>query len=107
MNNLLPLMQREWLQHRFAWALLLWVPLGLALAVLGIGTIELDDEMSAMPPQELALVLTAMTVVISFGVMVLLSPPRPCSMRSARRGVTMATARWSSGCHCPAATPKA
>lgn len=72
MNNLLPLMQREWLQHRLAWALLVLVPLALALAVLGIGTIELDDEMTAMAPQDLALMLTALTVAISVGVMFLL-----------------------------------
>jgi hypothetical protein len=32
MKNLLPLMQREWLQHRFAWAMLVLVPLALACA---------------------------------------------------------------------------
>ena len=26
MNNLIPLMRREWLQHRFAWAMLVLVP---------------------------------------------------------------------------------
>jgi hypothetical protein len=29
-NKLIPLMQREWLQHRLAWALLMLIPLGLA-----------------------------------------------------------------------------
>jgi ABC-2 type transport system permease protein len=72
MNNLLPLMHREWLQHRFAWALLLLLPLALSMLVLGLATIELDDEMTAMPPQDLALVLGALTVVISIGVMFLL-----------------------------------
>ena len=32
MKNLIPLMQREWLQHRFAWAMLILVPLALVLA---------------------------------------------------------------------------
>jgi hypothetical protein len=72
MNNLLPLMQREWLQHRFAWALLVLVPLSLALMVFGIATIELDDDMTAMAPQDLALMLAALTVAISIGVMLLL-----------------------------------
>ena len=31
MNKMLPLMQREWLQHRFAWAMLVLVPLALAM----------------------------------------------------------------------------
>jgi hypothetical protein len=72
MNNLLPLMQREWLQHRFAWALLVLLPLSLALTVFGIATIELDEEMRAMPPPDLALVLASLTAVISVGVMLLL-----------------------------------
>jgi ABC-2 type transport system permease protein len=72
MNNLLPLMQREWLQHRFAWALLALLPLVLSILVLGVATIELDDEMNAMPPQDLALMLAAIAVVISGGVMLLL-----------------------------------
>jgi ABC-2 type transport system permease protein len=72
MNNLLPLMQREWLQHRFAWALLALVPLALSLVVFGIATIELDDDMNAMAPQDLALLLASLTVVISVGVMLLL-----------------------------------
>ena len=72
MKNLLPLMQREWLQHRFAWALMALVPLVLALLALGFGTIELDDDMNAMAPQDLALVLTSLTMVISVGVLFLL-----------------------------------
>jgi len=72
MNNLLPLMQREWLQHRFAWALLVLVPLALSLVVFGIATIELDDDMNAMAPQDLALMLASLTVAISVGVMLLL-----------------------------------
>ncbi|MCW5612503.1 MAG: hypothetical protein KIS83_17785 [Rubrivivax sp.] len=39
MNPLLPLMQREWLQHRFAWALLALVPLGLALLALSFAQV--------------------------------------------------------------------
>ncbi len=34
MKNLIPLMQREWLQHRFAWALLMLVPFALAVMLL-------------------------------------------------------------------------
>ena len=37
MKNLIPLMRREWLQHRFAWALLMLLPLALAVLPLEIG----------------------------------------------------------------------
>lgn len=42
MNAILPLMQREWLQHRFAWALLALVPLGLALVVASFAGVSVD-----------------------------------------------------------------
>lgn len=47
MNPILPLMQREWLQHRFAWALLALVPLGLALLALSFANIDIDGESAA------------------------------------------------------------
>jgi ABC-2 type transport system permease protein len=42
MNKMLPLMQREWLQHRFAWAMLVLVPLALAMLLLSVGQVEFD-----------------------------------------------------------------
>jgi ABC-2 type transport system permease protein len=42
MKNLIPLMQREWLQHRFGWMLMVSIPLGIALAIIGIGEISID-----------------------------------------------------------------
>ena len=72
MNNLLPLMQREWLQHRFAWAMLVLVPLALSLSVLTVGTIQLDDDMMAMQPRELSLMLAMLSMVITAAVMFLL-----------------------------------
>lgn len=42
MKTFLTLLRREWLQHRFGWALLALVPLALALLLLGFGSIELD-----------------------------------------------------------------
>ncbi|MFN9747198.1 MAG: hypothetical protein ACK57B_16290 [Betaproteobacteria bacterium] len=75
MKNLLPLMLREWLQHRFAWALLVLVPLAVSLLMLSLGTIELDAEMSEMAPAQLSLmvavlsmVLTAVTLLLLLGV---------------------------------------
>lgn len=47
MNPILPLMQREWLQHRFAWALLALVPLGLALLFAGFANVNVDGESMA------------------------------------------------------------
>ncbi len=44
MNPILPLMQREWLQHRFAWALLALLPPGLALMVAAFADVNVDGE---------------------------------------------------------------
>lgn len=44
MNPILPLMQREWLQHRFAWALLALLPPGLALLVAAFANVNVDGE---------------------------------------------------------------
>lgn len=44
MNPILPLMQREWLQHRFAWALLALLPMGLALLAAGFASVNVDGE---------------------------------------------------------------
>ena len=57
MKNLIPLMRREWLQHRFAWALMLLVPLALALLPLVFGSLELDGLEQARTPAEVALMV--------------------------------------------------
>jgi len=36
------LLLREWMQHRFGWAMLVLIPIGLALLLLGVGQIALD-----------------------------------------------------------------
>lgn len=46
MKHLLPLMQREWLQHRFGWALMAVVPTAIALLGLSFGQLELDPEIA-------------------------------------------------------------
>lgn len=61
MNRLLPLMQREWLQHRFGWALMVLIPLGLALALLTFGSIDVGAETA----ERLGDKLPAMLAVIS------------------------------------------
>jgi hypothetical protein len=44
MDRILPLMQREWLQNRFGWALLGVVPLVLALLLTGFGQVNIDED---------------------------------------------------------------
>lgn len=72
MNNLLPLMRREWLQHRFAWAMLMLVPLALAVLPLAFGSIELDDDMARRTGSDLAAMLGSISIVLSAGVIFLL-----------------------------------
>jgi hypothetical protein len=72
MKNLLPLMLREWLQHRFAWALLVLVPLALSLLLLGVGSIQLDDEMTAMAPRDLTMMVAVISMLITATVMLML-----------------------------------
>lgn len=72
MNNLLPLMLREWLQHRFAWALIVLGPLAVSLLLLSLGTIELDAEMSEMAPAQLSLMVAVMSMVVTTATVVLL-----------------------------------
>lgn len=49
MRTCLTLLQREWLQHRFGWSLVLAVPFGLALLVAAFATVQIDVE--HLPPQ--------------------------------------------------------
>lgn len=72
MKNLIPLMRREWLQHRFAWALLVLVPLGLAILPLTFGSIEVDGAESGRSPEDLALMVGSLTMLISTAVIFLL-----------------------------------
>lgn len=44
MNRFVPLMQREWLQHRTSWVLLALIPLALGLVLTTFGQIEIDGD---------------------------------------------------------------
>lgn len=44
MNTLRPLFLREWLQHRFGWALLAGIPIALALLIAGFARIHVDAD---------------------------------------------------------------
>jgi hypothetical protein len=43
MQRLIPLMQREWLQHRYGWLMMAGIPLGLSLLLLSFGQIEISS----------------------------------------------------------------
>jgi len=70
MNRLLPLMQREWLQHRFGWALMVLIPLGLALALVTFGSINIGAETAERVgdklPALLATISMAGTMLVMF-----------------------------------------
>jgi hypothetical protein len=73
MKNLVPLMRREWLQHRFAWAMLVLVPVGLALLPLTVGSIELDGPLGQVrTPADVALMVGTLTLAITMAVLFLL-----------------------------------
>lgn len=61
MNRLLPLVQREWLQHRFGWALLVLIPLGLGVLLGSMGHIDFGER----PPrgEMLPLAITAISLL--------------------------------------------
>jgi ABC-2 type transport system permease protein len=64
MKNLIPLMQREWLQYRFGWALLLLVPLALAVLLLSVGTIDLGEDAVGRSAPELALLVGTISLAL-------------------------------------------
>jgi hypothetical protein len=70
MNRFVPLMQREWIQHRVGWALLASIPLLLALLLVGVGQIQLDEDTTAQAgsalPAMLALAAIAGTTAVMF-----------------------------------------
>lgn len=72
MNNLIPLMRREWLQHRFVWAMLMLVPLGLAVLLLSFGEVEMGDAMAERLPEDAAAVMGSMTIMITAAILFLL-----------------------------------
>ena len=77
MKKLLPLMRREWLQHRFGWALLTLLPIALALVLTSFGQIKVggDDfgRMGAAMPMILAMGSIASTTAILFLIIVFTS----------------------------------
>ncbi len=62
MNLLIPLMRREWLQHRFGWTMLAGVPLALALLLFSFGQFEMSGGDVAQAPELLALMAAMATI---------------------------------------------
>ncbi len=69
MNPTLTLMQREWLQYRFTWLMLLLIPVALAVLVLGVAQVDLQTDSGVPPP----LALAAGTMAVTLGVMTVLA----------------------------------
>lgn len=65
MNQILPLLRREWLQHRFGWTLILLVPTALAVLGVSFGQIQFDAEETT---DKLPAALTLGALGISMGV---------------------------------------
>ena len=68
MNPTLALMQREWLQHRFAWSMLLFIPVLLAALALIFGQVDVQTDDGLPPP----LALAAGAMAVSVGVLMVL-----------------------------------
>ena len=73
MTNLIPLMQREWLQHRTAWMLLMCIPLVLAAALLSVGQLEFDNHRQDLAGADLATMLASMCILITTAVIFFLT----------------------------------
>jgi ABC-2 type transport system permease protein len=71
-NHLIPLMQREWLQHRLAWALLVLIPLGLAALPLVVGQIDLSVDLAEHSGSDLAAILGLIAILATTAVIFLL-----------------------------------
>jgi ABC-2 type transport system permease protein len=67
-----PLLLREWIQHRFAWALLALIPLGLAALTAAVGHVEFGDEELQMP-QKLPLLLAVIPAIAGTALMLVIA----------------------------------
>jgi hypothetical protein len=68
MQRLIPLMQREWLQHRTGWLLMAGIPLGLSLLLLTFGEIQLEHSEMLAAGAALPALLAAASIGISMAV---------------------------------------
>lgn len=71
MKNLFPLMQREWLQHRFGWSLMLLIPLALGAALTGFGSIKIGPEKLERLGPVLPQMVASVTIVTTLSTLLL------------------------------------
>lgn len=64
MNRFQTLLLREWLQHKFAWSLMVLIPMTTMLLLSGVGVIDLSDAPPIQMPLLVTLVSVAGTVII-------------------------------------------
>lgn len=73
MNKLLPLMQREWLQHRFGWMMMVLVPFAIALLLLGFGHIAIGPDTAERVGKSLPALLATAAIASSGAVIFLIA----------------------------------
>ncbi len=73
MNKLLPLMQREWLQHRFGWMLMVVVPFSIALLLLSFGHLAIGPDTVEKVGDKLAPLLAMASIAGSGAVIFLIA----------------------------------
>jgi len=71
MKRLLPLMQREWLQHRFGWSLVFLIPLGLGLLMTAFGSIEIGPDAVEHAGDRLPVIVALATVAATMAMLFL------------------------------------
>lgn len=72
MNRFKTLLLREWLQHRFAWALMVLIPIALALVLGSVGHIDFDGD-KPRSPERLALIVAMASIAGSAVVLALIA----------------------------------
>ena len=70
MTSFKTLMLREWLQHRFGWALLAGVPLAIILPLLTVGQVDFGEDTAVHMADSMPLFITAASLVVTVAVLV-------------------------------------
>jgi hypothetical protein len=73
MKRLIPLMQREWLQHRTGWLMMAGIPLGLSLLLLSFGQIQISSDDMESAGAALPALLAAASIAGSMAVIFLIA----------------------------------
>jgi ABC-2 type transport system permease protein len=70
MTSFKTLMRREWLQHRFGWALLAGVPLAIILPLLTVGQVDFGEDTAVHMADSMPLFITAASLVVTVAILV-------------------------------------